>query len=127
MKKQIFNYFEIAAATATSKLDNRAFLLGAVGIRKDGVMVKALNSPTEFPNRFVHAEKRCSVKLDYGAEIYVARVRLDTLKFGLARPCANCMKALIHKRVRRIYYTISHNEFGIINLDNDSEREMFYE
>lgn len=124
MKRKIFSYFEIAAATAVSKSDRRAFVLGAIGIRRDGAMVKALNSPTEAPNRQVHAEKRLCSKLDHGAEVYVCRIRLDTLNFGMARPCDACMKALIHRNVKKIYYTITPNEFGIIDLENLSEREL---
>ena len=115
MNKKIFNFFEIAASTAVSKNDKRCFLLGAVGIRGDGTIVKALNSTTECPNRQVHAEFRLSKKLDSGAIVYVARIRLIDGKFGIARPCYSCMKVLISKKVKKIYYTISENEFGVIN------------
>lgn len=116
MNRKIFNYFEIAARTAQSKTDGRSFLLGCAAIRKDGVLVKALNSPTEMPNRQVHSEYRCAKKLDIGATVYVARVRLDNYQFGMAKPCRDCMKVLISRRVKSIYYTISHNEFGVIHL-----------
>jgi tRNA(Arg) A34 adenosine deaminase TadA len=117
MNNKIWNYFEIAGKTAMSKNDSRSFILGAIAIRKDGVMVKALNSPTEMPNRQIHAEYRVSKKIDCGATIYVARIRLVDNKFGMARPCHNCMKILASKRVKKIYYTIDHDEFGIINLN----------
>lgn len=127
MNNKIFNYFEIAARAAVSKDDRRWFLLGAVGIRDDGTLVKSFNGSTEYPKREVHAEFRLSRKLDYGATVYVARVRMDTTiapdgtkiltpTFGMSRPCQPCMRALHAKRVKRIYYTISKNEFGIINL-----------
>ncbi len=114
----VFNYFEIAARTAVSKDDRRSFLLGAVGIRHDGTMVKALNSPTDQPNRQIHAEYRLSRKLDKGSTIYVARVRMDSGDFGMAKPCVDCMKALTHKHVKRIYYTIAPGEFGLIKLNS---------
>lgn len=99
-----------------SRDDDRAFLLGAIAIRGDGAMVRALNSPTDLPSRQVHAEYRLSRKIDYDATVYVARIRLIDGKFGMARPCKNCMKALISKRVKKIYYTINHDEYGIIHL-----------
>src|SRR5271165_3504233 len=116
MNNKIFSYFEIAGKTAMSKSDSRSFLLGAIAIRKDGVMVRALNSPTEMPNRQIHAEYRICSKIDYGATVYIARVRLIDGKFGMARPCKWCFKALASKRVKKIYYTINHDEFGVINL-----------
>jgi tRNA(Arg) A34 adenosine deaminase TadA len=119
--QQIFNYFQIAGLTAVSKDDRRSFLLCALGIRSDGVLVKSLNGPTEKPNAEIHAERRLSKKLDYNAIVYVARVRLDTKKFGLSRPCRACMSALISKKVKRVYYTINANQYGVWlpNTDED--------
>lgn len=114
MNRKILSFFEVAARTATSKVDKRSFLLGAIGIRNDGVMVRSLNSPTENKNRKVHAECKLCRKLDYGAEaVYVARVRLDNFEFGMARPCSSCRKILKTKRVKRVFYTISQNSYGV--------------
>ena len=121
MNKKIFNYFEIAARTACSKDDRRSFLLGCVAIRADGCLVKSLNSPTEMQNRMAHAEYKLSRKLDSGAEVYVARVRLDNFKFGIARPCKSCMKRLKTMRVRKIYYTIDEFHYGTIDFVRGTE------
>jgi len=121
MNKKIFNFFEIAAKTATSKSDGRSFLLGAIGIRKDGTMVRSLNSPTQCPERQVHAECKLCKKLDFGATVYVARVRLDNFQFGLSRPCFSCQKIMRHKGVKKAYYTISPTEFGVLNFIRNSE------
>lgn len=121
MNKKILNFFEVAAQTATSKNDRRSFLLGAIGIRNDGAMVRSLNSPTENKNRMAHAECKLCRKLDYYAEVYVARVRMDTYEFAMARPCSSCRKILRTKRVKRVFYTITHNSYGIWypNLNED--------
>jgi cytidine deaminase len=116
MRNKIFNYFEIAAKTAVSKSDNRAFLLAAVGERNDGTLVKSLNSPTTIPDRTVHAEARLCKKLDYNSVVYVARVKICDGKPGMARPCNSCMKTLISKKVKRVYYTISEQEYGVIGF-----------
>lgn len=118
MLRKIFNYFEIAAKTAESKIDQRHFLLGAVAIRADGAIVKSLNRPCQNRNRLAHAEKLITRKLDYGSTVYVARVRLDNGTFGMARPCPDCLKAMISMNVKKIYYTISSIEFGTIYLQN---------
>lgn len=116
MNLKIFDYFHIAALTATQKQDNRSFLLGSVAVRADGKLVRSFNSPSEVPNRMAHSEFRLSKKLDYGATVYVARVKLIDGSFGMSKPCHNCMKALVSKKVRRIYYTITSSEFGIIDF-----------
>jgi tRNA(Arg) A34 adenosine deaminase TadA len=122
MNRKILNFFEVAARTATSKDDRRAFFLGAIGIRNDGAMVKAMNSPSENKNRYIHAEYRLSRKLDYNAEVYVARVRMDNYEFGMARPCEACRKALRTRRVRRVFYTIDKNQYGVIDIMSGSEK-----
>jgi tRNA(Arg) A34 adenosine deaminase TadA len=114
MNKKIFNFFEIAARTAKSKVDERSFLLGCVAVRNDGAIVKALNSASELPNRQAHAEYRIASRIDYGATVYVARVRLMDGTFGMAKPCRDCMKILMARKVRKIYYTISQKEYGTI-------------
>jgi hypothetical protein len=114
MNRKIFSYFEICAQIAVKKPDERSFLLGSIGIRKDGALVKASNSSAETPNRLLHSEKKLSLKLDVGAIVYVARVRLDNGLYGLARPCFSCEKALRSKGVARVYYTISDREYGVI-------------
>jgi hypothetical protein len=121
MNRKIFNYFEIAARTALSKEDCRAFLLGAVGIRSDGTMVRALNSAVEFPDRRVHAEFRVARKLDQGATVYVARVRFDSFEFGMARPCTHCRQLLASKRVVRVYYTINSFQYGVWLPSSDTD------
>lgn len=112
MRREIFNYFLIAAKLSTKRDDKRHFFLGAIGIRSDGVMVKSFNGSSQEPFRTAHAEYRLSKKLDYGSNVYVARVMHKG--FGVARPCRKCMKALLSMRVNRIYYTINNSEYGIL-------------
>lgn len=117
--------FKIAAQVACIKTDRREFHLGCAGIRSDGVMVIAANGPVIIPAESTrssfpkaHAEIRCSNKLDKNSVVFVSRVRRDTGMFGLARPCPDCMRVLISKNVKTIYYTISQNQYGIIQVKN---------
>lgn len=114
MKNKVQEIFNLAGEVAESKNDVRTFLLGAIAIRGDGVIVKALNSPTEIPYRQAHAEYKISLKLDYGATVYVARLKFDSAKFGMSRPCISCIKALSTKKINRIYYTISDDRYGVL-------------
>jgi len=117
MNRKIFSYLEIAAKAALGKeLITRNFIHGAVGIRKDGAIVKSLNSSSEVPNRKLHSEYRVCAKMDFGGEVYVARVRLDTMEFGISKPCKDCIKVMTHRGVKRVYYTIGPDEYGVIYL-----------
>ena len=114
MQRKIWKYFNLAKAEAIkNRYDGRHYLLGCVAIRNDGCMVRASNGPSPVPMRTMHAELRVSRKLDYGATVYVARILRDG-SFGMAMPCQACLKALRTKRVKKIYFTISDNDFGII-------------
>jgi tRNA(Arg) A34 adenosine deaminase TadA len=126
MKRKIFNYFQIAASLAKKKnnLDKRCFLLGAVGIRNDGAMISAINGSSEYPNRHAHAKKKALSMMDFYATIYVVRVRVGNGTLAMARPCKSCMKALKSKKIKRIYYSISNNEYGVIDFKYSSSIKM---
>lgn len=116
MRSDHWKYFELAARAATLKDDRRTHRLGAVGLRSDGVLVFACNGPvrSETPVPAGHAETRLSRKLDKHGVVYVVRVAPSG--YGLARPCPTCQRALKRKKVQRVYYTISNDEYGVLEL-----------
>lgn len=117
MRREIFDYFNIAGKLTTSKKDDRAFLIGAVAVRDDGTLVKAINSASEFPNRLLHSEYKIAKKCDVGAVVYVARVRLLNGQFATAKPCFNCEKVLKHRGISKVYYTIDHlGSYGVMKF-----------
>jgi len=109
-------YFQIAKKIALSKKDKRAFLMGALAIRKDGVIVGALNGPVKTPEPWAHAEARLSRKMGYGATVYIVRVLRTGGRFAIAKPCETCMNIMRSRKVKKIYYTIDNNSYGVINL-----------
>jgi cytidine deaminase len=122
MRKDIMNFFKIAATIAVKRKDKRSFYLGAIGVRKDGTVVYGVNSRTKEPERKMHAEYKAAKKMDQGGIVYVARVLQSDGKFALAKPCVSCAKFMKSRRVKRCYYTISDFEFGMIDFDNFDER-----
>ena len=111
------------------KMDMRQFWVGVIGIRRDNVLVSAKNGSAQatdflaYKNGFppAHAEARCCRKMDNGGVIYVARVAKGTRLLALARPCVFCVRVLRSKDIRRVYYTISNEEYGVWDL-YDNER-----
>ena len=120
MKRADTDMLLMAAGAGLRKTDLRAFRLGAVGVRNDGILVSASNRPAPYPHPDAHAEARLTMKLTPGSEIWVARVRKDGT-LGIARPCPRCMVRIRAAGVRRVAYTISDCEHGVIHLDRDEE------
>lgn len=116
MRKKIFHYFEICAAVTTKVKDRRNFLLGAIGIRSDGAIVKSFNGHSHAPNNRAHAEYRLAQKLDVGSVVYIVRIRVGDGKLAIAKPCDRCQKVLKAKGVKKIFYSIGENEYGVIDF-----------
>lgn len=95
--------------------DDRNYFLGAVGVRSDDVVVFAANGAPKFPEPKHHAEYRLSRKLTANSSVYVARTLADGL-WANARPCDSCLVRLINIGVSKIYYTISYEEYGVMEL-----------
>jgi tRNA(Arg) A34 adenosine deaminase TadA len=127
-----------AEYSASHSNDKRLFLLGAVGVRNDGRIVHARNDAVRdtlsrdkqstfniykrFPDS--HAEVRLTRKLGFNATIYVARVTKGTHELAMSRPCEVCMGVLKAFRVKKAYYTISPEEYGV--FDFSTGEDTFY-
>lgn len=60
-----------------------------------------------------------------GCKMYVARIRpvgnLAGENLGMARPCEICQKVLWAYGIRRAYYTINDNEYGVMKIIGDDD------
>ena len=120
----MWNFFAIAKKFSLSKKDNRDYIISAVGIRSDGIIVHAVNGcaciddihtrDNSFPAG--HAEHRLSKKLDKGSTVFVCRISKSTGEYKMAKPCPHCERRLKASKVKRVFYTISNNEYGVIEL-----------
>ena len=93
------------------------YFLSAVALRPDGLLVSSFN--VTIPNQRTprgHAEYRLHSKLTADSIVYVARVKADG-SIGLAKPCDDCENVLRQRRVARVYYTISDDEYGVMEFD----------
>lgn len=98
------------------KIDLRSFLLGAVGLRADGVFVSSRNiaAPDLVPQH--HAEARLVRKLTPNSYVWVARVSRKNGDWCLAKPCPGCQRLLRSSGVKRVVYTIAPGEWGVIDM-----------
>lgn len=108
-------FFNIAREKAMTGDTIRKYRLGAVGIRSDGVIVTSRNISTRVPEPEAHAERRLVRKLDTGSIVYVVRA-LSNGSLTMARPCVRCRKAMQARGVKRCYYSVSDNEYGVIRF-----------
>lgn len=109
-----------AAREATKGCDRpherRGFLLGAVGLRNDGVIVSSRNVASSNKAPSHHAETRVVRKLTPGSTVWVARVSKQTGEWVLAKPCRGCENRMRAAGVERVIYTISADEWGTLEL-----------
>jgi cytidine deaminase len=127
-------YLYIAAKVAipTNDVDKRKnFYLGCVGIRKDGVIVSSRNGSTVDSTalnvkRYIlisssHAEGRTLQKLGKEGIIFVARIFKNDHSFAMARPCGMCRNRIKALSVKKVYYSINNEQYGVwfpdINVD----------
>jgi len=111
--------------------DERNFLLGAIGVRQDGVSVSAKNgaviSSTYDDYRIIsdaHAECRVIRKLGKYGIIYVSRVLKKDGTFAMARPCGGCQLRIRAAKVKKVYYTVNNSQYGI--WDPITDRDEVY-
>jgi len=127
-RNDVFNYLNFAAQLAIdsdNKYKVRKAAIAAVGFRNDGAIVHACSGGDQLnmsPNS--HAEARLIRKLDkYAPVIYVARIRRDTGKLALARPCSTCMPRIKSMNIKSVYYSINEYEYGFIDIERLIEKE----
>jgi len=121
--------FQRAAAVAApghSGDKQKHYWLGCIGERNDGAVVVAKNLYCNCAKKEVHAEHRVMKKMDKGGVLYVTRVHKagfpDTLNFAMARPCFSCEFSIRAKKVKKVYYTINNNQFGVWTPQSDYDK-----
>lgn len=114
---------ELAAAIAKggkSSVANKKknYLIAAIAQRTDGAIVISQNSQTKEPEPNAHAEVRVLKKADIGCTLYVARVLRDGT-WAMAKPCNKCQTRIRNRGVKRVYYTIGPDEWGVWDVNKE--------
>lgn len=109
--------------------DPRNFYLGCVGIRNDGALVSAKNGAAfstaidnyqHMPNS--HAEGRVLRKLGKGGVLYVTRIAKGSRDFAMSRPCPMCQRRIRGFGVKKVYYTINKDQYGVWLPKEDTDK-----
>jgi tRNA(Arg) A34 adenosine deaminase TadA len=111
-------YLDLAVRIAKGGSEYRNYLIGCVGLRTDGAIVVAPNSWTKDPEPAAHAEARTVKKSNKGSTLYVARVHRSG-DWACAKPCVKCQALIRNKEVKRVFYTISNNEYSVWNVEDE--------
>jgi len=110
-----FRMAQILASQGDSKDANRCYRLGAVGVRTDGVVLGCSNLCVREKCPEAHAEYRTAKMMTPHSTLFVVRIGRQG-EWRLAKPCSTCMSYMKNKQVKRVYYTISPGEYGVIKL-----------
>lgn len=128
-------YFELAANVAAQG-NFYNYKHGAVLVKGGSVINTAHNEcvHSKLADRFKkhdgwgtrHAELNVCLGIDRkvtnDSDIYVVRISKQGEPRN-SKPCAMCMDTMKFVGVRRVYYSISETQYGVINLRNDRIRE----
>jgi tRNA(Arg) A34 adenosine deaminase TadA len=106
--------FQLAAGLVGPD-DGRRHRLVAVGVRHDGVVVTARNGKPIGQEPRHHAESRLAKKLTPRSDVYVVRINRRG-DFLLARPCKRCANILRSAGAKKVFYSISDNDYGVMKL-----------
>ncbi len=101
-----FKYLELAAKVSRLKDDSRTYFHGAVGLRRDGVLVAASNGNPRAPEPKHHCEYRLLRKLGKGGTVFLVRTLQDGT-WADTTPCSHCQNALKARGVKKVYFTSS--------------------
>jgi deoxycytidylate deaminase len=120
----MFNKLEIVAAFARGGDKNKNYLLMAMAERSDGAVVISPNALTKIPMYAAHAEARVLKKADANCILYVARVLRETGDWAISKPCPRCQALIRARHVKKVYYTIEPNKYGVWNVKKNEWFEV---
>lgn len=127
----MLDMFKLAGKVAIPTVpdDARNYWIGCVGIRDDGVIVSSKNGSV-FSTMIEdyqllpesHAEGRVLRKLGKNGIIYVTRVSKSNGGYAMARPCGMCQIRIRSFKVKKVFYTINENQFGVWYPNSDVDK-----
>ncbi len=123
---RIKKFFNKAKEIAITNGADKKFKHAAILFKGNSIVKSASNSTKTHPlptngntaiTNKLHAEQKCLYKTmnTEGLDLLVVRVN-NQGDFAYSKPCSMCMKMITEKKLRRVYYSIGPNEFGVIDI-----------
>jgi len=127
--KKVQKFFNLAIKEA-EKSEYSSFRHGAI-VCKGGSVIQGSpnkNCLCSFGERFIHYKGIPTVHAELGsilgvsktnthnATVYVVRINRNGTLMN-SRPCPMCQGVLFFVGVKRVFYSISDNEYGVLNLN----------
>jgi tRNA(Arg) A34 adenosine deaminase TadA len=113
-------YLDLAAKIAQEGSGYKTYKLACVIKRSDGAIVSADNKCYRTIEPRYHAEARALRKADVGCTLFVVRISKSG-EWACAKPCKNCQALIRNKGVKKVYYTIGPNEYGVWDVYKEKE------
>ena len=118
-------------ALPTSSDDKRLFILGAIGRRQDGTIVKSKNGACRISTHILDIlipRVRIMPKEGFAENsgsmlqfMYLA-FQKENNELKMARPCSSCQAILRSYRVKKAYYSINSTHFGCFYPAEDRDQ-----
>ena len=116
-------WMALAIKQAINADTEREVPIGAVLIKDEQLIAQAHNQPISTNDATAHAE----IQLLRAAGKHQKNYRLiDTTIYVTLEPCAMCLGAMMHARIKRIVYGASDSKTGVCGSRADLTTESFF-
>ncbi len=127
----------LSIAKEEASKSSHQFMVGAVLVCGSSIISRGYNKPNKthkiaYRNHStpafatIHAEidalVNVSKKISKKCTLYVVRLRRSDKQITLAKPCDMCMSVIKNMEVKKVFYTIAENHYGVIDLRNEKEQ-----
>jgi len=105
------HYMQLALDQARLAEQNGEVPVGAILVKDDTILASAYNQPISQNDPTAHAE---IVALRVGAEVLGNYRLIDTTLYVTLEPCAMCIGAILHARVKRLVFSAFDPRAGAV-------------
>lgn len=123
--RSVISYLTVAMDVASCGDPKRKAFVGAVALTRNSGLFFAYNGSAKNKSPSSHAEIRLLRKIPKGKgkgtdTVYIGR-KLRNGSAANARPCDRCRKALKNASVKKVFFTLEGDSYGVIDLETEEE------
>ena len=118
-----FSYMSLALEQAKIAYANNEVPIGAVIVKNNTVISKAYNNPISSHDPTAHAEVNC---LRLAGQTLSNYRLLDCSLYVTLEPCAMCVAAIVHARLKRLIFSATSPKTGcVISVQQLDQQEHY--